>query len=142
MILEASKEHDKDRVAVYRLLKTEYLKVKTAPNAKPLTDDAEIALIAKMVKERKDTERVYLDNCREDLAQKERTEYIILEELLPRAVSEEDMRTAVSEWIAANGGSIVQKQMGVCMKDMRAKFAGLTIDNALLSSIIKSNITA
>ena len=69
MIMTSMKSGEKDKAAVYRLLKSEFLKFSTAKDAKPLDDVAEIQIIRKMVKERKESEKVYADAGRTDLAE-------------------------------------------------------------------------
>ena len=85
MIMTSMKSGEKEKAAVYRLLKSEFLKFTTAKNAKPLDDAAEIQIIRKMVKERQESEKIYLTNNRQDLADNEKAEYSILETLLPQA---------------------------------------------------------
>ena len=79
MIMTSMKSGEKEKAAVYRLLKSEFLKFSTAKDAKTLDDSAEIQIIRKMVKERKESEKVYADAGRIDLAENEKNEYLILE---------------------------------------------------------------
>ena len=55
MIMTATKNRETDKAAVYKLIKNEFLKYKTAKNAKPLDESTEIALLQKMVKQREDS---------------------------------------------------------------------------------------
>ena len=82
MIMTSMKSGEKEKAAVYRLLKSEFLKFSTAKDAKILDDSAEIQIIRKMVKERKESEKVYADAGRNDLAENEKNEYLILEDFL------------------------------------------------------------
>ena len=91
MIMTSMKSGEKEKAAVYRLLKSEFLKFTTAKNAKPLDDAAEIQIIRKMVKERQESEKIYLTNNRQDLADNEKAEYLILETLLPQAPSNDEI---------------------------------------------------
>ena len=79
--LDGEKTH-KIESETYKLIKAKILEYKTAKNAKPYDEAAEIALLQKMVKERKDTAEVYKTNNRPELAEKELAEANVIEALV------------------------------------------------------------
>ena len=83
-IMEAMKAKDKVASETYKLLKAKILEYKTAKNAKPYDDAAEMSIIRKMIKERKDSTEIYFANNRPDLAQVEIEQIKVLDKLLPK----------------------------------------------------------
>ena len=73
-IMEAMKSHDKVASETYKLVKAKIIEFKTQKNAPEYNDEAEIKLLQKMSKERKDTAKVYSGNGRPELAEKELAE--------------------------------------------------------------------
>ena len=71
-------KRDENRTATLRLIKAKYLEFLTAKNAKPLDDAAEINIIKKMADERKESIKIYEENNRVDLADKEKAELAII----------------------------------------------------------------
>ena len=98
MIMSSVKDGDKITAGVYRLLKNEFLKHNTAKNAKPLDDATEISIIQKMVKQRLESVKAYIDGNRPELAAIEQQEADLLSELLPSIPTEED----IEKYIKAN----------------------------------------
>ena len=68
MIMEALKAGEKVKAGAFRMLKAEFLVFKTAKNARPLDDTAEISIIKKMIKQRQDAAKEYLEAGRLELA--------------------------------------------------------------------------
>ena len=135
MIMTSMKSGEKEKAAVYRLLKSEFLKFNTAKDAKTLDDAAEIQIIRKMVKERKESEKVYADAGRNDLAENERNEYLILEALLPAAPKDEEIEAFI---VASYPDGIEQKQMGNVIKEVKAKWNAA--DGKTVSELVRKHI--
>ena len=135
MIMTSMKSGEKDKAAVYRLLKSEFLKFSTAKDAKPLDDVAEIQIIRKMVKERKESEKVYADAGRTDLAENEKKEYQLLEALLPAAPKAEEIHAFI---VAAYPNGIDQKLMGSAIKAVKAKWNAA--DGKTVSELVRKHI--
>lgn len=134
MIMEALKAGEKIKAGAYRMLKSEFLVFKTAKNAKPLDDAAEISIIKKMIKQRQDAAKEYLEAGRLELADNELDEVAVLKVLLPAEITEEQIKEVVKE--VANTTVPIKKNMGVFMKAVKAKYP--TADGKLVSQIVST----
>lgn len=134
MIMEALKAGEKIKAGAYRMLKSEFLVFKTAKNAKPLDDAAEISIIKKMIKQRQDAAKEYLEAGRLELADNELDEVAVLKVLLPAEITEEQIKEVVKE--VANTTVPIKKNMGVFMKEVKAKYP--TADGKLVSQIVST----
>lgn len=128
------KQSLKKYLDVYRLIKAKEMELKTAKNAKAYDDAAQVNMLRKMVKEREESAKIYEKNGRNDLASKEYAEVIVIKELLPAEISEEDIEKYVNEEFP----EIRQKEMGFRIKCVKDKFP--TADGAVIASIIKRHI--
>lgn len=134
MIMEALKSGEKIKAGVFRMLKSEFLVFKTAKNAKPLDEAAEISIIKKMVKQRQDAAKEYLVAGRLELADNELDEVEVLKGLLPAEITEEQIKEAVKEVCYTT--EPIKKNMGVFMKAVKAKYP--TADGKLVSQIVSA----
>lgn len=134
MIMEALKAGEKIKAGAFRMLKSEFLVFKTAKNAKPLDDAAEISIIKKMIKQRQDAAKEYLEAGRLELADNELDEVAVLKVLLPAEITEEQIKEVVKE--VANTTVPIKKNMGVFMKAVKAKYP--TADGKLVSQIVST----
>ena len=134
MIMEALKAGEKIKAGAFRMLKSEFLVFKTAKNAKPLDDAAEISIIKKMIKQRQDAAKEYLEVGRLELADNELDEVEVLKVLLPAEITEEQIKEAVKE--VANTTVPIKKNMGVFMKAVKAKYP--TADGKMVSQIVSA----
>lgn len=104
-------------------------------------DDAKVtAIITKMVKQRKDSAKIYTEAGRTDLAEKENAEIEVLNRYLPQMMSEDEIRTAVDTVISltgANGMADMGKVMGV----LKTQLAGKA-DMGEVNKILKAALTA
>lgn len=132
MIMEALKAGEKVKAGVFRMLKSEFLVFKTAKNAKPLDECAEISIIKKMIKQRQDAAKEYLAAGRLELADNELDEAAVLKDLLPADITEEQITKAVKE--VANTVEPIKKNMGVFMKAVKDKYP--TADGKMVSQIV------
>ena len=120
----------KDKVALDALrgIKKEFLEAKTAPGANDtLTDDAALKIIQKLAKQGKETAKTYIDNGRQDLADDELAQVAVLEEYLPKPLTEAEIEAAVKEIIAQVGATSMKdmgKVMGIASKQMAGKAEG------------------
>ena len=119
-ITAAMKARDKVRLETLRAIKKDFLEAKTAPGANgELSDDAALKIIAKLVKQRKDTAVIYQENNRPELAANELAEAAIMEEYLPKQLSEEELTESLKAIIAQVGATSAKdmgKVMGVATK--------------------------
>ena len=134
MIMEALKAGEKIKAGAFRMLKSEFLVFKTAKNAKPLDDVAEISIIKKMIKQRQDAAKEYLEAGRLELADDELDEVEVLKVLLPAEITEEQITEAVKE--VANTVEPIKKNIGVFMKAVKDKYP--TADGKMVSQIVSA----
>ena len=132
------KAGNKERANVFKLIKAKMMEFVTRADKPVLDTKAEITILNKMVKERKDTATEYSKAGRQELANQELFEANIISELLPKAASEEDIKNAISEYIASNGPCTI-KQMGAIIKYVKSKFDN--VDGALTSKLVKESLS-
>ncbi len=122
---------DKVRLEALRGIKKEFLEAKTAKGGDgELSDDAALKILAKMVKQRKESASIYTDQNRADLAQEELAQAAIIEEYLPKQLSEEELTAALKEIIARVGATSAKemgKVMGTATKELAGKAEGKAI---------------
>lgn len=122
---------DKVRLEALRGIKKEFLEAKTAKGSDgELSDDAALKILAKMVKQRKESASIYTEQNREDLAGEELAQAAIIEEYLPKQLSEEELTAALKEIIARVGATSAKemgKVMGTATKELAGKAEGKAI---------------
>lgn len=122
---------DKVRLEALRGIKKEFLEAKTAKGGDgELSDDAALKILAKMVKQRKESASIYTEQNREDLAGEELAQVAIIEEYLPKQLSEEELTAALKEIIARVGATSAKemgKVMGTATKELAGKAEGKAI---------------
>ena len=114
-----------------RAIKAAILNAKTEKGASDvLTEDTEIKLLQKLVKQRKDALEIYEKEKREDLAQKEREEIKVIEKFLPQQMSQDELRAELKkiiEQVGVNGPQDMGKVMGAATKAFAGRADGKTI---------------
>ena len=135
-IMEAMKAKDKVASETYKLLKAKILEYKTAKNAKPYDDAAEISIIRKMIKERKDSTEIYFANNRPDLAQVEIEQIKVLDKLLPPIPTEDDIRASIDNFYP---DGIEKKDMGAVIKEIKQNIL-IGADGKMVADIVKSKL--
>lgn len=122
---------DKVRLEALRGIKKEFLEAKTAKGGDgELSDDVALKILAKMVKQRKESASIYTEQNREDLAGEELAQAAIIEEYLPKQLSEEELTAALKEIIARVGATSAKemgKVMGTATKELAGKAEGKAI---------------
>lgn len=122
---------DKVRLEALRGIKKEFLEAKTAKGGDgELSDDAALKILAKMVKQRKESASIYTEQNREDLAGEELAQAAIIEEYLPKQLSEEELTAALKEIITRVGATSAKemgKVMGTATKELAGKAEGKAI---------------
>ena len=116
----------------YRAVKTAFMEYKTAKNAKPLDEAAEINIIRKMISAREDAIQQFEAAGRLELAKAEAEEIVYLKPMLPPEVSEEEIRAYAESVITEKG----IQNIGKYIKVLKEKFP--TTDGKLISTIVKS----
>jgi len=136
---EAMRAKDTVALQALRAVKSSFLLAKTESGAQEgLTEDQEIKIIQKQVKQRKDSAAVFLKQGREDLANPELDEISVLKQFLPEALSEKAIETFVTatiEKISASGMKDMGKVMGIVSKELAGRADGKTI-----SGLVKKHL--
>ncbi len=140
-IKKAMLAREKVRLEALRGAKKEFLEAKTAKGANgELSDDAATKILVKMVKQRKESARIYTENNRPELAQNELDEAAVLEEYLPKQLSTEELEKEISAIIAetgATGPKEMGKVMGVASKRLAGRAEGRVISETVKTLLAK-----
>lgn len=135
----AMKAKDKVALESLRAIKSSLLLAQTeSGSGDVLNEEAEIKLVQKLVKQRKDSAAIFLEQGRQDLAEPELAQVAIIEQFLPEQVSEEEIEKLVIETITSTGAEGM-KDMGKVMGIVSQKLAGQA-DGKTISSIVKSKL--
>lgn len=132
---DAMKSKNEGLLRSLRAIKAEIIKAKTEPGAGGQIDEAtEIKFLQKMMKQRRDSLEIYEKQGRADLASKEKEEMEVIERFLPKQMSEQEIRAAVSKIISDSnaGPAEMGKVIGLANKQFAGKADGKTI-----STIVK-----
>ena len=149
LIKSSMKSGDKVALRAYKNLKAEIQKVKTAKNAKPYTDVAEIQLVSKMCKNLEDAILDFSKANRDDLVADYTSELEVLKKLLPEPVNESQICSFIEEYCLNNNfvgnteaqENIIQipkKEMGKVIKVVKETYP--QADGKLISSIVKKYV--
>lgn len=130
-IKKAMLAREKVRLEALRGAKKEFLEAKTAKGANgELSDEVATKILVKMVKQRKESAKIYTENNRQELAENELAEASVLEEYLPKQLSAEELKAEVAAIIAetgATGPKEMGKVMGVASKRLAGRAEGRAI---------------
>lgn len=132
---EAMKQKNDAKKRTLRAIKAQLLLLKTDGTGEEVTEEKEIKMLQKMLKERQDSYTIYMEQGREDLAGPEEEEMGIIKEYLPAQLSEAEL-TEVLKAIVAETGASSMKEMGRVM-GMATKKLGATADGKMISKIVK-----
>jgi uncharacterized protein YqeY len=135
----AMRASDKERLSTIRMVQAA-IKQREVDERITLDDAQVVAVLEKMVKQRKESIVQFEQGGRADLADKEKSEIVLLQAYLPTQLSEAEVDAIVSEAIAATGAASV-KDMGKVMAVVKAKAAGRT-DMGAVSARIKAALSA
>lgn len=130
-IKSAMLAHDKLRLQALRGIKKEFLEAKTAPGADgELNDETATKILVKMAKQRRESAKIYQEQNRPELAETELAEMAVIEEYLPKALSDEELDAELAAIIAkvgATGPTDMGKVMGVATKALAGRADGRVI---------------
>ena len=136
----AMKAKDQNALASLRAVKSAILLAQTESGSKEeLTEDQELKILQKLVKQRKDSAVIFSEQGREDLAEPELAQAEVIAQFLPAQLSEEEV-TAIIEDIIASTGAEGMKDMGKVMGQASAKLAGKA-DGKTISTIVKAKLS-
>ena len=132
---EAMKAKDQLKMEALRAIKSAILLEKTKGGQKDLSEADEMKLLQKLVKQRKESADIYLQQNRKDLAEVELKQAEVIEAFLPEQMSEEEIENEVKKIIAETGASSM-RDMGKVMGIATKKMAGRA-DGKMISGIVK-----
>src|SRR5688500_18336966 len=131
---DAMRQKESLRLSVLRMMKAA-IKNKEVERMKQLDESEALAVLTTLVKQRKDSVDQFRKGGREELAQKEEAEIKIIEEYLPAAASDDDIRKAIEESVQETGATSI-KDMGRVMKATLARLAGKSADGSKVSQMV------
>lgn len=135
----AMKEKNQTALTALRAVKSAILLAQTETGAKAeLTEEQELKILQKLVKQRKDSAAIYLEQDRKDLALPEIDEAEVISQFLPEALSEEEIEKVVVmtiEELGAEGMKDMGKVMGVVSKELAGQADGKTISNIVRAKL-------
>lgn len=124
---QAMLDKEKNRLGTLRLInaaiKDRDIAARADGNYDGVSDDDILGIMTKMVKQRADSATTYEEAGRLELAEQERSEIKVIEEFLPKQLSEDETRAAVQETISAVGADSI-RDMGKVMGALKAQYAG------------------
>ena len=134
------KNKDEALLRGLRAIKAEIIKAKTEPGANgAISEDGEMKLLQKLVKQRRDSLTIFQEQNRADLAEKEAEEIAVIEKFLPVQMNEEAVKAAVDAIIkelGAAGPQDLGKVMGVASKQLAGK-----ADGKIIATVAKNALT-
>jgi len=137
----ATKAQDKRRISTLRLISAAIKDRDIAARGQgteKATDAELLDLLAKMIKQREESEKIYADAGRAELAKQEAEEIVIIREYLPKQLSDKEAETAIETAIAEVGASSI-KDMGKVMGALKSKYAG-QMDFGKAGAIVKAKL--
>jgi Uncharacterized conserved protein len=138
---KAMLEKNEGALRALRAIKSAILLAKTSEQKKDtLSESDELKLLQKLAKQRKDSIEVFVQQGREDLAAKEREELAIIEQFLPKQMSEEELTIALQQIIAESGASSpsdLGKVMGIASKQLAGR-----ADGKMIAEFVKRLLTS
>lgn len=138
----AMKAKEKERTAALRLIgakiKDRDIELRTSER-KPGDDELVTDVLMKMAKQRRESIEMYETGGRQELADKEKAELAVIEEFLPKQMSEDETRAAIAQ-IKADTGAEGMKDMGKVMAELKARH-GATLDMSRASGLVKESLS-
>lgn len=138
-IKQAMLAKDKDRLAALRDVKSKILLEATSGSGSDVSDEVAMKICLKLYKQRMETYELYIAQGREDLASDEMIQAKVIEEFLPKQLSEEEIRAEITAAITALGVSGPQ-DMGKLMGHLSAKLSGKA-DGKLIATLVKAALS-
>ena len=140
-IKEAMRARAAERLSGLRLISGAIKDREIAQRAEGVTEVTEadmLAILGKMVKQRQESVRMYLEGGRQDLAEKERNEIKVIEEFLPRQLTGDEVEAAIAAAVAVVGATSV-KDMGRVMAVLKGQYTG-QMDFGAAGALIKARL--
>ena len=138
-IKQAMLAKDKDRLAALRDVKSKILLEATSGSGTEVSDEVAMKICLKLYKQRMETYELYIAQGREDLASDELVQAKVIEEFLPKQLSEDEIKAEITAAINALGVSGPQ-DMGKLMGHLSAKLSGKA-DGKLIATLVKAALS-
>ena len=131
---------DEQRLSTLRMVKSA-LHLRQVEKMAPLDDKESHAVLTTLIKQRKESVEQFTKGGRQEMADKEAAEIVLIETYLPKAAAEADIVAGVKATIAEMG-SPTMKEMGTVMKNAMARFnaAGMRVDGKVVSEAVKREL--
>ena len=137
-IADAMRRHDPIRLTALRMLKTA-LTNREVERGRALNDAESQQVVASLVKQRKDSIAQFTSGGRQDLADKEAAEILVLEAYLPPAIDPAAVEQAVADAVRETGAAS-PKDMGKVMKAVMTKLAGQNVDGRTVNELVRQKL--
>ena len=141
---QAMKVKSAERLSTIRLInaaiKDRDIAARTEGKENGVGDDEVLAILAKMTKQRQESAKTYEEAGRLDLSERELAEIKVIEEFLPRQLSDSEIQSAVSEAIKEVGASSI-RDMGKVMAALKSKYAG-QMDFGATGALVKNDLSS
>ncbi len=138
----AMKAKDADRLSTLRLInaaiKDRDIAIRGDGRDEGVTDAEVLQILGKMVKQRHESARAYEEGGRLELAEKERSEVAVIEDFLPRQLSNAEVAEAISAAVEATGAKSI-RDMGKVMGELKARYTG-QMDFAAVGPLVKDRL--
>ena len=142
-IKQAMRDKDAARLSTLRLInaaiKDRDIAARGDGNDDGVGDDEVLAILGKMTKQRKESATTYEEGGRLDLAERELAEIVVIDEFLPRKLTDAEVTKAVDSAVAETGASSI-RDMGRVMGDLKAKYTG-QMDFAAVGPMVKERLS-
>ena len=138
-IKEAMKARNVDRLAALRAVKSAIMLEATKDGSTSVSNEVSLKIVAKLVKQRKDSAAIFTEQNRPDLVIDEVNQLAYLEGYLPEQMGEEEVRKIVKE-VISQVGATSPADMGKCMGPLMGKLKGKA-DGSLISKLVKEELS-
>ncbi len=133
-IKQAFLAKNQDRLRGLRAIKAALLVAKTEKGAGEINEEIELKILQRLAKQRKESADIYITQNREDLAKDELAELVVIEEFLPKQITDEELQTIIKNIILKVGAKEAKdmgKVMGVATKELAGKADGKKISDTV-----------
>lgn len=141
---DALKNKDMERLAAIRLItaamKDKDINSRTDGRNDGIDESTLLSMLQSMIKQRTESSKIFRENNRPELAEKEEAEIAVIESFLPKQLSDEEVASIVADIIAKTGAAGI-KDMGKVMAELKTNYAG-QIDMGKAGGVIKSKLSA
>ncbi len=141
---QAMKDKSTERLSTIRLInaaiKDRDIAARTEGKENGVGDGEVLAILAKMTKQRQESAKTYEEAGRLDLSERELAEIKVIEEFLPRQLTDDEIRSAISDAINEVGAGSI-RDMGKVMGTLKGKYAG-QMDFGAVGPLVKSNLSS